>query len=273
MTKRIVGFVAAVVLALVGTMALVAYVNSATERALAGEQLVEIYVVTAPIPGGTPAEAIEDYLEVEQVPVKVRATGAVDSIPALTGLVTAVDLVPGEQLLTERFIERTMLDDRQVGIEVPEEMVEVSIQLEPERAIGGLLEPGQTVAVFASFGPSDLGQTAVDVEGEIVPVPAAADPVEGSTSNTTDLLFHKVLVTAVQEPSGRPPEQSEQRLTTSPGGTILVTLALHTYDAERLVFTAEYGSIWLGIERETVPDLDEPGQTRGSVLLDWAGAR
>ena len=273
MTKRIVGFITAIVLALVGTLALVAYVNGATERALAGEQLVEIYVVTTPIPGGTPAEAIEDYVAVEQVPVKVRASGAVDSIPALAGLVTAVDLVPGEQLLSGRFIERAKLDDREIGIEVPEEMVEVTIQLEPDRAIGGLLEPGQTVAVFASFGPSDLGETAYELNGEIVPVPAAAEQVEGSTSNTTDLLFHKVLVTAVQEPSGRTPEQAEQRLTTPPAGSVFVTLALQTYYAERLVFTAEYGSIWLAIERETVPDLDEPGQTRGSVLQDWAGAQ
>ena len=49
---------------------------------------------------------------------------------------------------------------------------------------------------------------------------------------------------------------------------MFVTLAVAPFDAERLVFSAEFGTLWLAIERETVPDTDEPGQTRGSVLLD-----
>ncbi len=52
---------------------------------------------------------------------------------------------------------------------------------------------------------------------------------------------------------------------------MLVTLALPPFDAERLIFTAEFGNIWLAIERETVPDGNEPGQSIGSVLLDRVG--
>jgi Flp pilus assembly protein CpaB len=111
----------------------------------------------------------------------------------------------------------------------------------------------------------------VDVDGETVPLPSSvASDLDGSTSTSTDLLLHKVLVTAVQVPAGSRPEDEEQRLTTAPEATVFVTLAVHPFDAERLVFTAEFGSIWLAVERETVPDGDEPGQTRGSVLLDGA---
>jgi pilus assembly protein CpaB len=274
MSRRIAGFVVAIVLALVGTLALVAYVSSAEQRALAGEELVDVYVVGTSIPSGTAAEDIVDQLTVEQVPVKVRAMGAVGNLTAVAGLVTAVDLVPGEQLLAERFVERSELTYRDAGIEVPDEMVEVTVEIEAQRAVGGLLEGGQTVAVFASFGPFDLSRTVVDVDGETVPLPSSvANDLDGDTSSSTDLLLHKVLVTAVQEPAGSRPEEEGQRLTTAPEATVFVTLAVHPFDAERLVFTAEFGSIWLAIERETAPASDEPGQTRGSVLLDRADVR
>lgn len=273
MTRRILGMLVALVLALVGTIALVAYVSSAEQRALAGEQLVEVYVVTEPIPSGTPAEEVEELVEVEQVPVKVRAEGAVDSLPALAGQVTAVDLVPGEQLVVGRFAARSAFADREAGIDVPEDLVEVTIEFEPQRAIGGLLEAGQTVAVLASFEPFQLSQTVVPVDGEVVPVPAAvAAEIEGSTPNSTNTLLRKVLVTAVQEADGRAPIEAEEgfddlRLTTAPSGSVFVTMAVTPYDAERLVFTAEFGELWLAIDRETVPEANAPGQTRGSVLV------
>ncbi|MDH3679710.1 MAG: RcpC/CpaB family pilus assembly protein [Acidimicrobiia bacterium] len=274
MSRRIAGFVVAILLAVVGTVALVAYVGSAEQRALAGEELVEVYVVSTAIASGTSVEDIEDRVIVERVPVKVRATGAVDSLPALAGQVATVDLMPGEQLVASRFGQRTEFADREVGIDVPDDMVEVTVELDAQRAVGGLLEAGQTVAVFASFDPFQLSRTVVDVDGETVPLPSSvAEDLDGSTSNSTDLLLHKVLVTAVQEPAGRGPVENQQRLTTSPEETVFVTLAVAPFDAERLVFTAEFGNIWLAIERETVPDTDEPGQTRGSVLLDQVSAR
>ncbi len=274
MTRRIVGVLVAVLFALVGTVALVAYVSSAEQRALAGEELVEVYVVSTPIAGGTPAEQVEALVTVEQVPVKIRAQGAVDSLPALSGYVAAVDLVPGEQLVTDRFVRRSEFADREIGIDVPGDMMEITVELDPQRAVGGLLEAGQTVAILASFDPAELSQTLVSIDGELVPVPSAvADGVEGTFPGSTDLLLRKVLVTAVQVTAGRAPEaDDDQRLTTAPEGTVFVTLAATPFDAERLVFSARFGDLWLALDRETVPESDEPGQTRGSVLLDRVGA-
>jgi pilus assembly protein CpaB len=271
MTRRIVGLAVAALLAVAGTVALVAYVTTAERRALAGEQLTEVYVVDVPIPSGTPAERVADQVRVEQVPVKVRADGALDSLQAVAGRVTAVDLLPGEQLVAGRFVEQAELASRDTGLEVPEGMIEVTIETDAQRAVGGLLEPGQTVAVFASFDPFTLSQSVIEVDGDNVVLPSAvADTVDGSTSHTTNRLLDKVLVTAVQEPAGRP--DPRQRMSTAPGGPLFVTLAVDPYDAERLVFTAEFGRIWLAIERPTVPDTDLPGQTRGSVLTGQADA-
>jgi pilus assembly protein CpaB len=283
MTRRVLALLAAILLALVGTAALVVYVSSAEQRALAGEQLVEVYVVTTVIPSGTPAEDVENLVVVEQVPVKIRAQAAVDDLSALVGRVAAVDLLPGEQLVAGRFVERSEFADQRIGIDVPDDMVEVTVELEAERAIGGLLEPGQTVAVFASFDPFQLTSTVVPVDGEVVPVPAAvAGEIEGTTPNSTDLLLRKILVTAVQKPvrsssngggsNGEATDADDGRLSTPIDGTVFVTLAVDPFDAERLVFTAEFGKLWMASERETVPDIDQPGQSRGSVLLERVGA-
>ncbi|MDH4076972.1 MAG: hypothetical protein OEW29_13635, partial [Acidimicrobiia bacterium] len=51
----------------------------------------------------------------------------------------------------------------------------------------------------------------------------------------------------------------------APSEEVYVTLAVTPFDAERLVFTAEFGQVWLGAERDTVSDAVDPVQTRGSV--------
>ena len=270
MSKRVIGLLAAVVLALIGTVALVAFVAGAEERALEGEELVEVYVVTEPIPGGTSGDDIEDQVIVEEVPAKVRPEDAVDNLAALRGRVAAVDLQPGEQLLESRFVELDEFADREVGVQIPDDMVEITVALDPERAVGGLLEPGQTVAVLASFEPFQLSATVVEINGEEVALPAAvADAVEGATPNTTDIILRKVLVTAVQQEDNSALDASDEsgatRLNTSPEGSLLVTLAVPPFDAERVVFTAEFGTLWLAIEREGVPELEDSIKTRGNV--------
>ncbi len=270
MSKRVIGLLAAVVLALVGTVALVAFVAGAEERALEGEELVEVYVVTEPILGGTAGDELEDSVVVEEVPSKVRPADAVDNLAALRGRVAAVDLQPGEQLIESRFVELDEFADRAVGVQIPDDMVEVTIALDPERAVGGLLEPGQTVAVIASFEPFQLSATVVEIDGEEVALPAAvADNVEGATPNTTDIILRKVLVTAVQQEQNSTLDSSDEsgstRLNTAPEGSLLVTLAVPPYDAERVVFTAEFGTLWLAVEREGVPELEDSIKTRGNV--------
>lgn len=280
MSRRGVGIGVALLLALVGTVALVAWVGKAEERALAGEELVQVYVVAAPVPTGTAAEELEPLVTVEQVPTKVRAVGAVDSLAGLAGRVAAVDLVPGEQLVDARFVERTEIADRQVGIDVPDDMVEITVRLAPERAVGGLVEPGQTVAVLASFDAVDspAGSVREDPNGDLYVVPSQAASPVGGTSSSTDILLRKILVTAVQESPQAPSaggggQEEANRLTTSPDDELLITVAVPPGDAERIVFTAEFGHLWLAVERETVPEGDDPARTLGNVFTAGSANR
>jgi len=134
------------------------------------------------------------------------------------------------------------------------------------------------VAVFASFDPFALG--GVEPTGlapEEIPV-FVPEPAEGEeqqaitglqTPNSTKIILHKVLVTNVQ--AERLPQQvtEEEQVAGAPDlaptGNLLITLALGPVDAERLVFTAEHGWVWLGLEGADVDESDTEVQRRSII--------
>jgi pilus assembly protein CpaB len=277
MNKKVLGVIGAFVLALVGTMLLVSYVSRAEDRALAGEELVEVYVVNESVGAGTPAAELTDAVVVEKVPEKVRASTAVTDLADLEGLVTSVDLDPGEPLLSSRFVAPQAFEVRPEGVSAPSGMVEVTVALAAERAVGGLVAPGQTVAVISSFEPFETDPGVVEVNGEAVALPveiSSQTPLQ--SPNTSHLILHKVLVTSVQiDPnqggvtSSNDDDDDEENAgpAEAPGGELLVTLAVTPADAERLVFTAEFGHVWLAAEGPEVPEDTASIQTRGSVYI------
>src|SRR5262249_31099325 len=124
---------------------------------------------------------VEKSVEVTHVPRKVRADGAVTDLHSLGhDLVTAVDLQPGEQLLASRLVPA----DHVGRANVPAGLQELTVPLDPSRAVGGTLHAGDTVGVVLSSEPFDLPQT------------------EDQSPNMTHLTFHKVVVTSVQFAEG-----------------------------------------------------------------------
>lgn len=272
MSRRVLGTVVALMLAAFGTVALVAYVRGAEDRALADVQLAEVYVVERLVPAGTAGEDLADFVRVDEVPEKVRPANAVVSLEALAGRVASVDLLVGEQLLSSRFIERTEFVNRSVGVTVPDGLVEITIRLDAERAVGGLITPGETVAVVGSFEPFDVIDTTLEIDGEEIALPdAVVQATAEKTPNTTGILLQKVLVTALQESqdnAGFGSDEDENRLVDAPRGYLLVTLAVTPEEAERIVFTAEFGLLYLAAERSDVPEATSPVQDRGNIYGD-----
>ncbi|WP_347060136.1 RcpC/CpaB family pilus assembly protein [Blastococcus sp. HT6-30] len=227
MRRRLIAAFAALLLTGVGAVVLLAYVRGADARALAGTETVRVLVVRTPVPVGTPAEELETMVASELLPAKAVADGAVEDLGALAGRVTTVDLQPGEQLLAARFAAPT--DLRVPGtVPVPEGAAEVSVLLEPQRAVGGRLTAGDTVGVFVSL-TQDAG--------------------------TTHAVLHRVLVTQVQGAPAPVDPAAEGVETASAGGaaptgSVMVTLALPAAEAEAVVFGAEHGALWLALEPE-----------------------
>jgi pilus assembly protein CpaB len=231
MKVRILAGLAALVLAIAGTAVLVGYVQGADARARQGAAMSEVFVVSADVPAGTPGEQLGEYIARKKVPATDVTPGGVTDLGTLAGRVAATALLPGEQLLDARFVDPASLETPGT-VAAPEGMHEVTIQLGPDRVVGGQLTAGDTVGVFVSF-----------------------DSGTASGGPETHLLFHKVLITTIQ---GAPvvDEAAAAGAPPVPAGSMLVTFAQSPADAEKTVFAAQFGTIWLSKESA---DADEDG--------------
>jgi len=270
--RRVIGVIVALVLALVGTLALVSYVRNAADRAKAGETEVQVLVASSAIAAGTPANMLNSMVEAQSVAQKNVPEGAIAKLDSLEGLVAAADIFPGEQLVAQRFVEPSGYASRGIGVEVPEDMVELTIQLNAERTVGGIVAPGQRVTIIVTFDVNDPGATMyLTPDNELVPLPDTGNQDSSLVPGMADTLLHHVLVTAVQESESNfatQQERSEARLTAPPGGALSVTFALRPFDAERLVFAREFGDIWLALERESVPSQRDPSKEFDNLFTD-----
>jgi pilus assembly protein CpaB len=218
MKTRLLAALTALVLAALGAVLINGYVQGADARALAGVRTRAVLVVSQTVPAGTSVTALKASLRVRDVPAAAIAQGAVSTLAGTSGTVTAVDLVPGEVLLRSRLVSPSAVQ-RTGTVAVPKGMQEVTVQLSPDRVVGGKIQAGESVAVYFSF------------------------PAASGTSGTTKLVFQRVLVTDVQ---GAPTQSGGK--SDVPSGSVLVTLARPAADVQRLIYAAQYGTVWLSSE-------------------------
>ncbi len=216
MNKRIVAVIGAVVLALVGVVMLAAYAKDADDRAFNGAELTSVLRVTDSIPADTTATDAAGSVELVKLPRKAVADGAIADLADVSGLKTTVQLEPGEQVLASRWAKEgsgPAADERGASTGVPKGYQEVTVQLALAQAGGGLLKPGDIVGVVASYPTTDTG-------------------------GFTQLAKNFVRVTRVingDTKGGDEAAVSQQ----------LVTLAVTTRDAGRIINAAEFGKVWL----------------------------
>lgn len=265
--RRIIGIIAAVILATIGTVALVSYVQSAKDKAVAAEALVKVYVVDKLVPKGAEAETIKSSVSLEQIPSRLQQPGAITDLKDVGANVAVTDLQPGDQLVAARLVAK-----EEVSAEVTDK-VQISAMLTPERAVGGALHKGDLVGVYLSFAPFDLDQTVQSTDtSQPTPDATAAAGTGGQkkSPNMTSLEFQQVLVTNVQTTSA--PVSADDKDNTDDtsveqvsGTQYVVTLALSPEQSERFVFATEFGKVWLSNEPATVSDDGTRLVTLGNV--------
>ncbi|MDP1806618.1 MAG: RcpC/CpaB family pilus assembly protein, partial [Acidimicrobiales bacterium] len=116
-------------------------------------------------------------------------------------------------------------------------MLQVTIELDPVRVLGGQLRKGDSVAVTVSF----------------------SDP------ETTHMILHKIKVTDVRTSDGiavGTPANGP-----APTASLLVTLALDAPAVEKVVFGAEHGRLWLAWEPAEANESGTKVQTKTGVNL------
>lgn len=128
MKSRLIGGIAALVLAIIGTVVLMNYVSNADRRAQASLDSVDVVVVEKPVPAGTTVQELGSYVRLRSIPGVAKADGALTAIDAASGKVTSVALEPGEQLLGSRLVDPS---ERVTpgAVAVPDGMQEVTVLL------------------------------------------------------------------------------------------------------------------------------------------------
>lgn len=277
MNKRLLGAAAAALLAAIGTIAVLVYVRDADDRAKQDIALVEVYVVETAVPEGANEAQLRGSIGTAEVQASTVVDGVLTDLAQLEGQVAAVALVPGEQVLLSRLVDESSYDDGRSRLTaVPTDKHEFTISLEPQRILGGQVLPGDHVGIVATFGPStsrgiNLDEVTSDEE-LIERVAAFEDLPEVQGVAATHFLLHRVLVTRVQveelpvervDADGNPIDSG----LLVPTGNLLITLALDAPDVERLVFTAEWGSLWFTLEPVEAGEHDGTSVVhRGSVF-------
>jgi pilus assembly protein CpaB len=244
MSRRIGIGIAALLLAVVGTVAVLAYARGADQRALKGQQAVSAYIVRKDVPAGTTVhDAVSKGLIVKElVASKGVPEGAMTSVSGTDQLVATTDLVPGEVVLSSVFGTQAAVNGQ---ILVPAGKMAVSVALDDAAHVGQFLAVGGHVAIFDTF----------NVREKTPGLTPAGDHVADQHPyvRATRVLVPDVVVLAVGDTSVAPSSTSKSNSTSSSGtqlasdnsptGTELVTLAVTQDEAARIIHAERTGTM------------------------------
>jgi pilus assembly protein CpaB len=225
--RRVIAITAAVLLAIVGVVAVVLYANGADQRAIASAQPRTVFISTQAVPAGTTLnDSIATGLIVETtLPAKSVPAGALTAVTDENKQLLALsEIAPGEYIQAARF--GTTPQGSQ-AIRVPSGQIAVSLNLSDPARVGTFVAPGSHIVIYDTIA----GSTATGG--------SAAEP-------GTHVLFEDVLVIAIGSTALTPAQPTGQATAAQQGGT-LVTLALSPDQAPRLVHALQGGSLYAGL--------------------------
>lgn len=221
MNKRVIAAVAAGVLALLGVLVLVVWAQGANDRAFEGAELVSVVRVTDDVSQGASASDLAESTETVKLPAESVPDGAVTDLDQISGLATNASLQAGEVLLKSRMVAP---GDRKGSTNVPKGFQEISIALDPEHSVAGTLKAGDRVGMVVTFEPKD-----------------------SNAPQLTDFVLNQVLVTKIKTAI----VGDKGEITGS-----VITLAVKSLDAERVVHSQKWGTVWLTLQNS---DTDTSG--------------
>lgn len=135
----------------------------------AADESTPVVVTARDLPSGAAITATSLRVEQVQLPPTLRSEYA-SSIESVDGLVITKPLAAGELIPQDWVASEGSTPGRSI-----------TIPIDPEHAVGGLLRPGDLVDLFATFDPGDVGARTVTLarETEVVDVVSAGGLVMG----------------------------------------------------------------------------------------------
>lgn len=235
MGRRVLAVLAAVVVALIGVVAVLVYAQGADSRAVADQRPQTVFMAEKLVPSGTSAaDAVAQGLIVPtQVAAKGVPIGALSKVDDATGkLLALTDIAPGEFVASSRFGTTPL---GQKAIQVPDGQIAISISLSDPARVGAFLTPGSRIVIYDTYTPTSAA------------APGGAGGA-AAASKETQVLLDDVLVIAVGAISLTPPANAnggEQAQAQTAGA--LVTVALPPATAAKLVHGIQTGILYAGL--------------------------
>jgi pilus assembly protein CpaB len=226
MGRRVMAALAALVVGLVGVIAVLFYAKGADTRAVADQRPQTVFIAQQVVPSGTTAaDAVAKGL---MAPVQVAAqgvpAGALSKVDGATGkLVALTDIAQGDFVLASRFGTTPL---GQKAIQVPVGQVAISVSLSEPGGVGTFVTPGSRIVIYDTYSPS-----------------AASSSAGG---RVTRVLLDDVLVIAVGTASLTPVAGVGAQAPAADAGG-LVTVALPPDTAAKLVDGIQTGTLYAGL--------------------------
>lgn len=242
MKRRPLLIVAAVLLALLGTVAVYAYAHSADKRAVNGLKATTVLLVTKTIPAGTPWSAIASggYTTTESVPTSAApATALTESSPAVpSDQVATFAVTTGQILVREMFAAPVATTG---ALAIPGKLQALSISLSSNADVSGFPQAGSQVAVYSTH--------------QLQHAPGGAAQQIGGSPYATKLLIPRVAVLAVSQAAPSNVNGSG----TGASGSLLVTLAVTQQQAERIILAQKVGDLYLALLTDSSASSEDGG--------------
>jgi len=239
------------------------YVRGVESENAEENQLVEVLVAAGPIQKGASAdEALTTRLIVADDRRRADLPAAVVRRPAeIAGLVAAVDLTGGEIVTTSMFIPDTEISGSK-GTSLDKGNVAVTIRVEEPAGVAGLIQPGDSVNIFA--GVTDAESLAEE----------STDLIKGPDGyrlpGAMVSAFQDVKVLAVGQSLGEPVAAEEgEPAAPAVAGSGLITVQLPPVQAAQLAGMLG-ARLYLTLNR---PDYEPVPMPFENVLPDLSGVQ
>jgi pilus assembly protein CpaB len=253
--RRVLAVTVAILLAVVATIAVLAYAKQANNRAVAGLKAETVYVAKSTIPAGT--KVSDAQLSTEHYPVGSLPPNPVTSLSGQEGKIINTALQPNEILLQSSLVTSSQYSGlSSSGLAIPKNQMAVTVQVCLAPAVAGYIQPGAWVSLFDTWG---VGGTSIDYTCTSHQLSGSGSG-GGSSSGKADtgLVLTHVQVLAVQAASGSngptgvtaglaaaDPTAASSTVTNS--GQVLLTIAVTEAQAKWLILVGYTGDPVFGL--------------------------
>ena len=244
MSRRTIALVLAVVLAGLATLALISYIQSVKEGALAGQVAVDVLVAKQDIPAGVSGDTAgqQGLFETRRVTAETAPDTAIKSLQEISGKIAAVQIFKDEIIVAQRFV--TPGAAVRGVLPIPEGRHAISVQVAPPAGVAGFIQPGDQVSLISQVNRPGTG--------------AQGGTIARFLLQRIDVLAVGSRVVAVT---------TTPQAGTQPAAEVaccLLTLALTPGQAEQLAFASLNGQMIFTL----LPEGSQPAGTPGRTITN-----